>query len=141
MATRREQDASDVANYLPANTRLVRADGRDIWIFTKQTEVRIAFEIAIYYDLDEKGYCAQLVSPDVEDAWREIHTGHLFRDGVICLGGDSMRTRRTLREAFAKACLWSEGMAIMIFSQAQGTPCEFPFSINNTVEEARNALR
>jgi hypothetical protein len=141
MATRREQEVMDVARYLPSNTRLVQAEGRDIWIFTKQTEMFIEFEIAIYYDLDERGYCAQLVRPDIENAWKNAHVGHVFFDGVICFGGDSMRTRRTLREAFAKACLWSEGMAIMIFSHVHGTPCEFPFSMNNLVDEAHNASR
>ena len=141
MSRRREQERVDVAQYMPSNTRHIYVDGRDLWVFKKQTEVRIEFEIAIYYDPDEKGYCAQLVSPDVEEAWKGPHVGHLFDDGVICFGGDSMRTRRTLREAFAKSCLWAEGMAIMIFSHANGTPCEFPFSSNNSPDEAYNALR
>lgn len=141
MATRKEQEHIDVVRFMPANTRRVVADGKDVWIFRKQTEVRIEFEIAIYYDSDEGGYCAQLVSPEIEEAWKDQHVGHLFRDGVICMGYASMRTRKTLKESFAKACLWAEGMGIMIFSQANGTPCEFPFSENNSADEARSALR
>jgi hypothetical protein len=141
MATRKEQERIDVARYMPANTKHVVTEGKDVWIFKKQTEVMIEFELAIYYDADEGGYCAQLVSPEIEDAWKDQHVGHLFRDGVICMGYESMRTRKTLKESYAKACLWSEGMGIMIFSHANGTPCEFPFSENNSADEARNALR
>lgn len=143
MVTRKEQERIDVAQYMPTNTRHVVADGKDVWIFKKQTEVQIEFEIAIYYDSDEekKGYCAQLVSPEVEESWKSPHLGHLFSDGVICMGWESQRTRKTLKESFAKACLWAEGMGIMIFSQLNGTPCEFPFSKDNSPDEAHNALR
>ena len=141
MSTRKEQEQIDVAQFMPSNTRHAVADGRDVWFFKKQTEVLIEFEIAVYYDSDEKGYCAQLVSPEIEEAWKDQHVGHLFRDGVICMGWESMRTRKTLKESFAKACLWAEGMGIMIFSHANGTPCEFPFSENCSAEEADNARR
>ena len=139
MATRREQEQRDVATFMPANTRLAVIDGRNVWIFRKQTQVGIVFEIGLYYDPDEdpQGYCASVVSPQIEKAWRTPHIGHIFADGVLCYGAPSMRTRKTLREAFARSCLWAEGMAIMIASRKNGTPCEFPFSSNNTSDEAR----
>lgn len=137
MATRREQDRLDVASYMPSNTKHVVTEGRDIWIFKKQTELCIEFEIAVYYDPDERGYCAQLVSPEIESRWKSPHIGHLFDDGVICFGGESSRTRKTIREAFAKSCLWAEGMAIMIMSRAQGVPCQFMLSNNNSEQEAQ----
>jgi hypothetical protein len=140
MSTRLENERAEVLHYLPANTKYVNARGRNVWIFEKTTEVGVAFEIAIYYDPDESepGYCAQLVSPEIEGAWKNAHIGHIFGDGVICFGGASMRTRRTLREAFSKSCLWAEGMAIMIASRLAGRPSEFPFSNNNTENEARS---
>jgi hypothetical protein len=113
----------------------VQQDGRDAFIFEKDTEVGIPFTIAVYYDPDEHGYCAQLIGPEVEEAWKSIHVGHLFPDGVICLGGSNMRAKASLREAFAKSCLWAEGMAIMIASHLRGEPSEFPFSNNNSPDE------
>jgi hypothetical protein len=128
-----------VTQYLPTSTRHQSIGGRNVWIFKKVTEVGITFEIALFYDPDEDppGYCAQLVSPEIEDAWQNPHIGHIFPDGVICLGGSSMRTRETLKESFSKSCLWAEGMAIMIQSRLAGRASEFPFSINNRPSEAR----
>ena len=141
MATRKEQERIDVARDMPANTRHVFADGKDVWIFRKKTEVNIEFEIAIYYDSDEGGYCAQLVNPEIEELWKNPHIGHLFNDGVICMGWDSQRTRKTIIESFAKACFWAEGMGIMIASHLNGTPIEWPFGKDNSPEEAKDAFR
>ncbi len=135
MTTRRERERAAVAEHMPANTRYVRSGGRDVWIFGKRTEVGIDFEIAIYYDPDEAGYCAHLVSPEIEDAWRNPHIGHIFGDGVICLGGASMRSRTKMLDAYAKSCLWAEGIALMLMSKRLGRPTAFPFSVNNTQDE------
>lgn len=135
MTSRRDRESQEVRRIMPKDTRLVSADGRDIWLFRKFTEVGIEFEIGIYYDPDEDGYCAQLVSPEVESSWKNAHVGHLFSDGVICLGGTSMRTRRTLAESYSKSCLWAEGMGLMIASYLSGSPIPFPFSNNNSDDE------
>jgi len=138
MSSRYDTDRAEVTRYLPASTSYAKVKGRDVWTFNKSTELGIEFVIAIYFDPDEgtPGYCAQLISPEVEATWMSPHLGHLFSDGVICFGYESMRTRRTLREAYAKSCLWAEGMAIMIQSQLNGTPTQFPFSTNNDESEA-----
>lgn len=138
-----EQELAIVKEYLPSDTRYVQdSEGRNIWIFTKNTELDIPFEIAIYHNPSEGGYSAQLISPQLEDTWRDQHVGHLFYDGIICMGRESpgMRARYKLTECYAKACLWAEGMAIMIQSNLLGMPCEFPFSDNNDPSEA-GALR
>lgn len=138
MPARQERDRSYVQRYMPANTMQVSENGLEMYVFEKDTEVGIRFTIAVYYDPDERGYCAQLVYPEIEDSWKNPHIGHIFADGVICFGGDQMRTRETLREAYAKSCLWAEGMAIMVASQFAGTPHEFPFSNNNSPGEVQN---
>ena len=131
MSARTERERAFVARNMPANTRYVEGGGRDVWFFIKRTEVGIEFEIAVYYDPDEGGYCAQLVSPEIENAWRDPHIGHIFDDGVICLGGDSTRSRSRMEDAYAKSCLWAEGIALMLVAKQTGEPIEFPFSINN----------
>ncbi|MGF6635234.1 hypothetical protein [Paraburkholderia sp. MM6662-R1] len=138
MTTRYEQDRADVSRFLPLDTVHSRIGGQDIWTFTKNSQLNVPFTISIYFAPDEQipGYCAQLIEPTVESAWKNVHVGHLFADGVICLGGASMRTMRTLRDAFAKSCLWAEGMAVMIESRRIGEPRAFPFSINNSQSEA-----
>ena len=138
MSSRYVREQTEVASYLPPNTRHECIDGRDVWIFCKKTTLGVDFEIAIYYDFEESppGYCAQLVSPVIETSWMSPHVGHIFKDGVICLGGESMRTRRTLRESYAKSCLWAEGISVMITSKLIGRPTHFPFSKNNTSDEA-----
>lgn len=137
MSKRFFEEQRQVSQYLPTSTKHERLRGKDNWIFKKNTEVGIPFEIALFYDADEEpaGYCAQLILPEIEDQWKNPHSGHIFRDGVICLGGGSMRTRKTLMESFSKSCLWAEGMAIMIQSHLAGQPSEFPFSINNDADE------
>lgn len=129
----------EVQSFLPEQTKHYKKDGRDVWVFSKNTELGINFQIALYYDADEStpGYCARLLSPEIEKAWMSPHVGHLFADGAICFGAESMRTRRSLREAFSKSCLWAEGMAIMIASHLNGVPSEFPFSNNNDESEVR----
>jgi hypothetical protein len=101
------------------------------FVFIKQTQMGIAFEISLYYDPDEDGYLAQLISPELEREWRNPHIGHIFADGVICVGGDRMRASPDLLTAFSKSCVWAEGIAIMIASRNAGRPTEFPFSDNN----------
>src|SRR4051794_7075353 len=114
MPTRLEVDILDVQRYMPAKTMRISAEGRELFVFEKNTEVGIPFTIAIYYDPNERGYCGSVVSPEIEKNWKNVHVGHIFADGCICFGGEEMRTRRTLREAYAKSCLWAEGMAVMI---------------------------
>lgn len=120
---------------MPDNTLHLEEAGRDTFVFTKNTELGILFTIAVYYDPDERGYCAQLVEPKIERAWQNVHVGHIFSDGVICLGGESQRAKPTLLDAYAKSCLWAEGMAVMVASHLAQEPSEFPFSNNNRPEE------
>ena len=136
MSTRIERDRADVKQYMPDNTQQVTVDGREIYVFGKNTAVNVPFRIAIYYDENERGYCAQLVGPNLKPEWMTPHKGHIFTDGVICFGGDSARTRNTLREAYAKSCLWAEGIAVMIQSALLGDPTHFPFSINSREGDA-----
>lgn len=130
--SRLERERQDVARYLPGNTTLTPINGRDVWIFQKNTNFGIEFEIALYYDPDERGYCAQLVKPEIESEWKSAHVGHIFSDGVICFGGNNIRARPSLREAFAKSCLWAEGIGAMIAARDSGNKIPFPFSINNS---------
>jgi hypothetical protein len=139
--SRRQADSNTVATKLPHNTTHTVMEGRDVYVFKKHTELGIEFEIAVYFDPDEGGYCGQLFAPAIEDAWKSPHVGHLFSDGVICMGATSMRTRPTLEDAYGRACLWAEGMAIMIRSHQAGSPSEFPFSINNSYAEADDPWR
>lgn len=131
MTSRLELDRADVKQYMPDNTEQLTVAGREVYLFSKSTDWNIFFRIAIFYDPDERGYCAQLFGPKIDLKWMNPHVGHIFSDGVICFGGDSMRTRKTLREAYAKSCLWAEGMAVMLHGQLSGRPTSFPFSINS----------
>lgn len=135
MQTRLERERNFVLQSMPPNTRYLARAGLQLWFFTKQTEVGIDFEIAIYFDKDEGGYCAQLVNPPIEEAWRNPHIGHIFKDGVICVGGASMRTSPSMDVAYAKSCLWAEGIAIMLRSKQHGHPSEFPFSADNDPDD------
>jgi len=116
---------------LPSSTRKGRVGGRLNFVFIKQTQMGIPFEITLYYDPDEDGYLAQLISPEIERDWRNPHIGHIFEDGVICVGGAKGRASPDLLTAFSKSCVWAEGIAIMIASRNAGRPTEFPFSDNN----------
>lgn len=131
MSARLDRERATVAEHLPANTRHVWTDGRDVWIFTKRTELGINFTIALYFDPDQQGYSVQLVSPEIEREWHKPHIGHIFDDGVICLGGTNWKAAPSMLEAYGKACLWAEGIAVMIRSKELGQPSEFPFSANN----------
>jgi hypothetical protein len=137
MSKRFSKEQEQVSQYLPTSTRHQNLGGKDVWIFKKNTELGINFEIALFYDPDEDppGYCAQVIHPKIEAALQSTHVGHLWPDGVICLGGGSMRTRKTLMETFSKSCLWAEGMAILIQSHLAGRPSQFPFSTNNDADE------
>ena len=133
MANRRERDSAYVALNLPRNTRLLSINGLDVWVFQKNTVLEVVFEIGIYFDPDEDGYCAQVISPEIEASWKNAHVGHIFSDAVICMGyGGSQRTRPTLLASYAKSCLWAEGMAAMIQGLRHGRKIPFPFSINNS---------
>jgi hypothetical protein len=136
---RYERDRAVVARHLPPGTLHTRLQGRDVWTFRKQTEVGIPFELAVYYEPDESpsGYCVRLITPQIEAAWKNPHVGHIYADGTICFGGSSpsWRCRHTLLDAYAKACLWADGMAIMLAAKHAGRPCEFPFSNNNSAAD------
>jgi len=129
------QDRQTVAKYLPSNTRHVVVAGKDVWIFKKNTQMGIVFEIGIFYDHDEGGYCAQLISPNLEETLGDQHTRHVYNDSVICLGTHTNRTCATLRECFSRCCVWAEGAGVMVASRQRGYGSEFPFSINNSPDE------
>jgi hypothetical protein len=141
MNSRLEQEGRIVASHFPRNVRQGVLQGRSVWVFTKFTEVGIKFEIAIYFDPDEPGYVAQCIGPEIEAEWRTPHIGHIYHDGVICLGWSTISGRPTSRAAgdmltaYSKSCLWAEGIACMIVSKRAGRPTEFPFSNNNREEE------
>ena len=139
MSARLDDERALVARYLPPDTQYLAFEGRDLWLFKKLTQVGITFEMAVYYEPDEipAGYCVRLISPEIEATWRNAHIGHIFSDGTLCFGGTapSARCRYKLTDAYAKACVWAEGMAVMIASHLGGIPTEFPFSNNNTPGE------
>lgn len=137
MSARYEQERALVAVHLPSNTRYTMQQGRNVWVFEKGTELGQPFVIAIYFDPDENGYSAQLISPEIEQEWHNPHIGHIFHDGVICLGGppDQWRAAPNMLEVYAKACLWAEGIAVMMVSKRLGQASEFPFSNNNSPGE------
>lgn len=135
--TRQAREQVIVSHHFPRETTRVVRDGREVWVFPKRTELGTEFTLAVYMDPDEGGYVAQLVSPELEQAWRHPHIGHIFKDGVICLGKcmingtSTMRATNDMLVAYSKACLWAEGIAVMLQSRQLGTPGEFPFSNNN----------
>lgn len=141
MTTRLETEAQIARTYLPGNTRKDEMDGRIVWVFKKSTEVGMVFTIAIYFDPDEPGYVAQCLHPVIEDRFKTPHIGHIFSDGVICLGKTSINGKTSMRAtgsmltAYSKSCLWAEGIALMIESERVDEPTEFPFSENNGPDE------
>jgi hypothetical protein len=137
---RYDQDRQYVERHMPKGTRHVSMDGKDCWIFIKNTRIGISITLALYYDRDENGYCAQVLEPALPESLKSIHAGHLFSDGVICMGEDSMRTRRTLGEAYGRSCLWAEGIACVLAGHMVGELTEFPFSINNKESERGGAF-
>lgn len=82
-----------------------------------------------YYD--GAHYQVYVISPKLEDYWKNPHTGHIFADGRICFGVDYGSGQPTLKEAFAKSVLWANGISI---ARNGGGP--FPFSANNRNDAA-----
>lgn len=118
MSNRIYRDQADVFKYLPANTKHFNNKGRDIWCYRKNTEVGIEFEIALFFDPDENGYCAQLISPTLEAKWKR-DVVCIYADGAISVGGmqGQSRTRSTLLEVYGRSSLWAEGVAIMLAAE------------------------
>jgi hypothetical protein len=145
-----DREVAHASKYLPPpGPMLGRArgpNGENLWMVRIQTSTPTParyddpkpgnFEFCLYYDANEGGYVSQVVEPVLEAAWRNPHYGHLYPDGIICFGGSNGRTLPTLREAFAKSVLWAEGIAVMLASKEQGTAIQFPFSPNNSDDEA-----
>lgn len=139
------REITEAATYLPDPGPMLRRalgpDGENLWIVRIQTATPTPphyddpkpgnFEFCIYYDGNAGGYVSRVLEPTLESAWMDPHIGHIFKDGAICFGGHSWRALPSLREAFAKSCLWAEGIAVMLASKHLRQPTHFPFSPNS----------
>lgn len=114
----------EARKYLPPDTRVDMIDGFEVFSYTVPTEFDVPIELAAYSD--GTYYQVKLISPEVETAWKNPHTGHLFSDGQLCLSQSYGGGQPTLRQAYAKSVLWAQGIAAMIMGSER-----FPFSLNN----------
>lgn len=138
---RHARDIKFVRSNMPSNTTHQVISSADVYTFHKRTQVGVSFVLSIYYDQDEGGYSAQVVSPAIERSLQGPHVGHLFDNGIICMGTKTMRACHELSEAYARACLWSEGMAIMIKAREHGQTIAFPFSANSQDDDPNSIWR
>jgi len=121
-SARQLNEARDVEKYLPDNTTPLTTDeGITGWTYSFSCEFGIRYTMFLFFN--GGGYEVMLMSPQLENKYRDAHTGHLYRDGRLCLSAHQMRD---LRETFAKSVLWANGL-----SAAMKSGAEFPFSINN----------
>lgn len=138
-AARRQRELEEVNAYLPSRTRMMRVDSKDVWLVQKDTGMGLRFEFALYFDPNEStpGYCCQVLSPEIERAWKHPHIGHIYSDGILCLGPYNPRTGPSLRFVWARSCIWAEGMAAMLAGKHLGQAVHFPLSINNSKADLR----
>ena len=119
-----KNDRNIVARYLPANTReLVTDEGIVGFLYSFDTELKDRFTLFAFFD--GSNYQVQVVKPEIEEYFKDPHTGHLFSDGRICFGVNYSCGMPSLREAYAKSVLWANGMSIALKTG------QFPFSNNN----------
>jgi len=123
---RAEREIETVRKYMPANTQShITEEGIRGWIYTFYCSFDRPYTMFAYFD--GSFYQVVVVSPIVEERFCNEHTGHIYRDGRICMGYDCNSGRRTLEDAYAKSVLWATGMSSMLLSGNT----TFPFSINN----------
>jgi hypothetical protein len=119
-----KNDRAIVERYMPSNTREFRADeGVTGFVYSFYTELADRFTLFAFFD--GANYQVQVVAPEIEDYFKDPHTGHLFSDGRICFGASYSCGMPTLRDAYAKSVLWANGMSVALKTG------QFPFSNNN----------
>lgn len=131
--SRRDNDVEYVLKFMPDNTIHEEIAGRDVFTYKIKTSFNIVFKMAAYFDPELNGYCVQVIEPYIEDKFKTIHSGHIFPNGCICFGGSNSNeymVRKTLAAAYAKSCLWAEGISIMLTHP----DAAFVFSSNNNDE-------
>lgn len=115
--SRYSRDLAVVGRYLPSSTGHANIDGTDYWTFSITCELGNMYVMTAYFDGRE--YQVRVLEPEIPSHY-DIHTGHIFSDGRICLNPPA-NGAETLQEAFAKAVIWASG-----FSALEHTG-EFPF--------------
>jgi hypothetical protein len=120
--TREEQDQQTAAEKLPVNTRFVDTEDARGWCYEHLTEFGNSYTFFAYFT--GSNYQVRLLEPALESQYNP-HNVRLFRDGRICLSGESGSGQPSLEEAYSKSVLWSLG--IDLYKQTGS----FPFSINN----------
>lgn len=93
---------------MPAETRGVRADGVEGWLYPVTTPCGDQYELFAWFD--GSGYQVRVVVPDLW-ARDDLHACHLFRDARICFGAGEGGGLPTLDGAYAQSVLWARGFS------------------------------
>jgi hypothetical protein len=125
------RDKIIVKKKLPRNTKFIKlANGAQGWKFVITSELKIEFEIFIYFD--GAYYQAFCMAPHLDEdmkrgseSFSSEHDAHLYQDGRICMGDNYGAGWIDLSGAFGKCVLWANGVSVMILT---GDP--FPFNYN-----------
>lgn len=129
-AGRVDEDRLIVQQFLPKNSsEITTKEGVVGWAFS--IKCQFGHDYTFFAFFDGANYQVKLVSPELETKWMSPHTGHIFKNGTLCLGNRYGAGRPTLRDAYAKTVLWATGISTCILRP--GSP--FPFSINNVEGE------
>jgi len=126
--SRYEKDCKIAKRYLPDATKqyTVKAkNGEEVKGFLVRLTCRMGnqYELFMYYT--GSNYQVKVVEPvNIENKWKNAHTGHLFSNSTICFGGDYESGQPTLRSAFSKSALWVNGFS---WALVHG---KFPFNYN-----------
>lgn len=125
-ADRLAEDRTIARRKMPTNTvEITTAEGVTGFLYSVASELRDTYKMFAYFD--GAFYQVKVLEPALEERWHSPHTGHLWKDGRICFGQAFGSGMPTLEDAFAKSCLWANGMSVALRDPNN----KFPFSINN----------
>lgn len=103
---RNQQEALDVAQYLPRNTRLVSFGDITGWAYDFKNDLYDDYRMWAYFHSHTSLYRVKMVEPVVPETV-DVHIAHYFESGDLCLTSEV--GARSLRDAYSRSVAFSIG--------------------------------
>ncbi|MBO3752093.1 hypothetical protein J5X84_39025 [Streptosporangiaceae bacterium NEAU-GS5] len=106
--SRKQKEETFARTRMPSGTRKVSDGTYDGWFYRITNEFGDSYELFLYYHSGYGVYRVALISPRL-GGQLDIHGGHLYEDGTLCLTKKRGSGYPDMGATYAKSALWTRG--------------------------------
>ena len=114
--SRIERDRSTASRKLPRNTKEVRSSdyGPDHTAWLYKITSSFGTNFTLFANFDGSSYQVRVIEPEIEEEIRNVHAGHIYRDGRICFDRGQTAGCRHLRALMQSLFFGQRAFALFV---------------------------